>query len=154
MSALLKEPLLKMRPMQQQDISSVFAIEKLVYPFPWTLGIFKDCLKVGYCCWVLTLDEKIIGYGVLSVALDECHLLNVCIHPDWQGRGLGRKMTLHLLNLGRQHKAKTAFLEVRESNHQARSLYAKLRFVEVGRRKDYYPDSNGREDALVLSVSL
>ena len=100
------------------------------------------------------MGEKVIGYGVMSVAVDECHILNVCIHPRWQGHGLGRKIVSRLLNLGKQHGAETAFLEVRTSNHRALSLYQHLGFLEVGKRKGYYPDKEGREDALLLSLIL
>ncbi len=95
-----------------------------------------------------------IGYGVTSVAVDECHLLNVCVHSDWQRQGLGRKLVRRLLNLAIQHGAETAFLEVRQSNTAARALYRRLGFVEVGVRRDYYPIQGGREDALVLSLTL
>lgn len=154
MSAQLRDPLLGLRPMQKEDLQSVLEIEELVYPFPWTLGIFRDCLRVGYCCWVIELDHRIIGYGVMSVVVDESHILNVCIHPDWQRQGLGRKMVHRLLNQAKQHGAETAFLEVRVSNLQAKSLYIQLGFVEVGRRKEYYPTRTGREDALLLSLTL
>ncbi len=140
--------------MQEEDLQQVLAIEELSYDFPWTLGIFKDCLRVGYCCWVITLDETVIGYGVMSVAVDECHILNVCTHANWQRHGLGRKMISRLLSLARQHGAETAFLEVRVSNLRALRLYEQLGFTQVGRRKGYYPAVRGREDALVLSLKL
>lgn len=154
MSAQLKSPMLAIRPMQQEDLQQVLAIEELSYDFPWTLGIFVDCLRVGYCCWVITLDEAVIGYGVMSVAANECHILNVCIHPQQQGHGLGGQLFRRLLQLGKLHGAKTAFLEVRASNHHALRLYEQLGFLEVGRRKDYYPSKQGREDALVMSQAL
>lgn len=141
--------------MQMEDLPQVLTIEELSYDFPWTLGIFRDCLRVGYCCWVVTLDEVVIGYGVMSVGAGECHILNVCIDPAHQGAGYGRKMFLHLLYLGRKHGAATAFLEVRVSNQRALQLYQRLGFTEVGRRKGYYPSrQEGREDALVLSLAL
>jgi ribosomal-protein-alanine N-acetyltransferase len=153
-SAQLKDPLLGFRPMRKEDLQQVQAIEALSYDFPWTLGIFRDCLRVGYCCWVVTLEARVIGYGVMSVALDECHLLNLCIHPAWRRYGLARKMVRRLLNLAKQHGAETAFLEARISNHGAITLYRQLGFVEVGRRRNYYPHQEGREDALVLSLTL
>ena len=154
MSALLRDPLLDIRPMRDEDLEAVIGIELQVYDFPWTLGIFRDCLRAGYCCWVLTLGERVVGYGVTMVAVQECHLLNLCIHPGWQGQGLGHKLIQHLLKLARQSGAESAFLEVRESNAKARALYRRLGFVEVGRRRDYYPRQNGREDALLLSLTL
>jgi ribosomal-protein-alanine N-acetyltransferase len=140
--------------MRETDLKAVIAIELQVYDFPWTLGIFRDCLHAGYHCWVVTLGERVVGYAVTMVAVQECHLLNVCIHPHRQGQGLGHKLICRLLKLAGQQGVETAFLEVRESNGPARALYRRLGFVEVGRRRDYYPTQNGREDALVLSLNL
>ncbi len=154
MSAVLKDPLLRLRPMVEDDLEAVMAVEEAGYSHPWTLGIFRDCLQVGYCCWVYQLDEHIIGHGVMSVAAGECHILNVCVHPRWQGQGLGRRILQRLLNIGRQHHADTAFLEVRTSNRAAIDLYLSSGFNEVGLRKGYYPGAHGREDALVFARDL
>ncbi|KRT56343.1 [SSU ribosomal protein S18P]-alanine acetyltransferase [endosymbiont of Ridgeia piscesae] len=154
MSTQLQDPLLDLRLMQAEGLEQVLQIEQRVYPFPWTLGILRDCLKVGYCCWVVTVDQQIVGYGVMSVVVDECHLLNICIDPGWQRLGLGRRLVERLLQLGRQHGAEAAYLEVRESNRPARRLYRQIGFVEVGQRRDYYPAIGGREDALLLTLSF
>jgi ribosomal-protein-alanine N-acetyltransferase len=155
MSAQVNDPLLGIRPMLEQDLSKIFKLEKKIYPYPWSLGIFQDCLRVGYCCWVLTMDEQAIGYGVMSVVVDEAHILNISIDPKWQRRGLGMKLMQRLLKVARQHGAETVFLEVRVSNHAALRLYEKVGFVEVGQRKGYYPDAgNSREDALLLSLEM
>ncbi|MEJ2619728.1 MAG: ribosomal protein S18-alanine N-acetyltransferase [Candidatus Thiodiazotropha sp.] len=153
MSAQVTDPLLGIRPMRESDLPQVFALEIDIYPFPWTKGIFRDCLRVGYSCWVLTLDDRVIGYGVMSVVIDEAHILNICVSPEWQRQGLGEKLMRRLLKLAAQHGAETAFLEVRVSNQAALRLYEKIGFVEVGMRKAYYPDHNERrEDALLLSL--
>ena len=155
MSAQLRDPLLRLRPIRAEDLQQIMAIEETVYSFPWTPGIFRDCLRVGYCCWLMEVERTVVGYGVMSVVIDESHILNLCIHPDWQGKGLGRKLAERLLKLARQHGAETAFLEVRESNGPALALYGKLGFVEIGRRRDYYPAvGEQREDALVMSLEL
>ena len=154
MSAVLKDPLLRLRPMSEEDVEAVMEVERAAYPYPWSEGIFLDCLRVGYCCWVYTLDEMAIGHGVISVAAGECHLLNVCVHPRWQGHGLGRKLLRHLLEIGRRHQADTAFLEGRASHAPAIALYLAEGFNEVGRRRDYYPGAKGREDALVFARDL
>ena len=154
MSAVLKDPLLHLRPMSEEDLEAVMEVERAAYPYPWSEGIFRDCLRVGYCCWICNLDESIIGHGVISVAAGECHVLNVCIHPRWQGHGLGRKLLRHLLELGHRHHADTAFLEVRSSNASAIALYLSEGFNEVGRRRGYYPHNKGREDALVFARDL
>ncbi|HEB97035.1 MAG TPA: ribosomal-protein-alanine N-acetyltransferase [Sedimenticola thiotaurini] len=154
MSALLEDPLLGMRPMQETDLDQVMAIERLAYPFPWTEGIFRDCLRVGYCCWVCTRSEQVIGYGVMSVAAGEAHILNVCIDPELQGQGLGRRLMQRLLTLAGRHGADTVFLEVRASNRRALRLYLDLGFNEIGLRRGYYPLEKGHEDAVVMALSL
>ncbi|MES9861062.1 MAG: ribosomal protein S18-alanine N-acetyltransferase [Candidatus Thiodiazotropha sp. LLP2] len=155
MSAQVTDPLLGIRPMVEQDLPQVFALEKQIYPFPWTMGILQDCLRVGYCCWVLTMDKQMIGYGVMSIVVDEAHILNICIDPKWRKRGLGLKLMHRLLKIAGQHGAETIFLEVRISNLAALQLYEKVGFVEVGLRKGYYPDTDkSREDALVLSLEM
>jgi ribosomal-protein-alanine N-acetyltransferase len=154
MSAILKDPVLQMRPMGEADIDAVMDVEQLAYPFPWTAGIFRDCLRVGYCSWVYTLDKRIIGYGVMSVAVGEAHILNICVHPDLQGKGLGRRLIRRLLTLARKHGADTVFLEVRASNLPAIALYSSLGFNELGIRRGYYPADKGREDAVMFALSV
>lgn len=144
-----------LRPMRVADLDAVMAVELSAYPYPWTLGIFEDCLRIGYCCWVAESDEGVIGYAVMSAAAGEAHLLNLCIAPTRQRAGLGRRLLEHMLGLAREHRADTMFLEVRPSNDAALRLYRDAGFVEVGTRRAYYPAARGsREDALVLARTL
>ena len=106
----------QIRPMRQADIDAVMDIEQRAYEFPWTPGIFRDCLRVGHQCWVLRGAPGIIGYGVLSGAAGEAHVLNLCIAPEHQGHGHGRRMLRRLVDLARWHQAERVFLEVRPSN--------------------------------------
>jgi len=99
-------------------------------------------------------SEEIVGYGVMSAAAGECHILNVCVHPQAQRQGLGRRIVQRLLAIGRSHNADTAFLEVRASNHVALGLYSREGFCEVGRRRGYYPSAAGREDAVIMARPL
>lgn len=154
MSALARDTLPALRAMQTHDLDRVFDIEIRAYEFPWTLGIFHDCLRSGYGCWVLADEARIIGYGVLSVAAGEAHILNVCIEPALQGRGHGRRLVQRLVDLSRWHRAERVFLEVRPSNPAAIALYHDLGFNEIGRRPGYYPAKSGREDAIVMAIEL
>jgi ribosomal-protein-alanine N-acetyltransferase len=154
MSAILKDPLLQIRPMRAGDIDEVLKVEQRGYPFPWSAGNFRDCLRAGYHSWVLTLDARIIGYGVMSVFVGEAQILNLCIDPEMQDQGLGRRLLQRLLNEARTHNADTAFLEVRASNVAAITLYVSSGFNQIGTRRDYYPAAGGREDALILGISL
>lgn len=154
MSAVLQLDDLAIRPMGEQDIANILDIERHSYDFPWSAGIFTDCLRVGYCCWVLDTGHDLAGYGIMSVAADECHILNVCIAPESRRQGHARMLMDHLVTTAAQHGATIAYLEVRPSNTAAIELYTDLGFRHVGTRRAYYPAHKGREDAHVLSISL
>ena len=154
MSAVLNEPALDFRPMQSADITEIMEIERRSYPYPWTRLIFNDCLHAGYSCWVCERQGIIQGYGILSIAAGEAHLLNLCVRPESQRQGVGEKLLVHLTVLARRHDAEIIFLEVRVSNAAARSLYNKMGFNELGTRRDYYPAAGGREDGLILARVL
>ena len=142
------------REMTVDDLGCVIDIEIAAYEHPWTMGIFRDCLRVGYSCWVCQLDEAIIGYGIVMLSGAEAHVLNLCVHPDFQSRGIGRLMLNHLTQIARESGADTILLEVRQSNIIAIQLYLSAEFHELGVRAGYYPDHNGREDAIILAKSL
>ncbi|HSN17603.1 MAG TPA: ribosomal protein S18-alanine N-acetyltransferase [Gammaproteobacteria bacterium] len=142
------------RPMHEGDVRAVMDIERRAYQFHWTEGIFRDCLRVGYCCWVMEVDGAVIGYGIMSLVVGEAHLLNICIAPEWQRRGYGKLLLEHFMELARERGAAQMFLEVRLSNTAALTLYRDSGFNEVGMRKNYYPAVNGREDAMILAIEL
>lgn len=145
---------LSLRPMREADMDAVMAIEVRAYPFPWTPGIFRDCLRAGYPAWILSGRESMMGYGVVSLAADEAHILNLCIAPERQGRGHGRYLLRALVKLASERGAQRLFLEVRPSNPSAIALYHSEGFNEIGRRPRYYPTHEGREDALVMAMEL
>lgn len=142
------------RPMHEGDVRAVMDIERRAYQFHWTEGIFRDCLRVGYCCWVMELSGVVAGYGIMSLVVGEAHLLNICIAPEWQRQGYGNLLLDHFMELARERGASQMFLEVRLSNAAALALYRNRGFNEVGMRKNYYPGENGREDALILATEL
>lgn len=153
MSAAMVEPVRELRGMRLRDLDQVMEIEREAYDFPWSEGIFRDCMRVGYSCWVMAADQRVLGYCIMSVVQGECHILNLCVRPSAQGQGLGREILTDLLELA-SINADSAFLEVRPSNAAAIKLYFSEGFNEVGRRKDYYPSDTGREDAVVLAKAL
>jgi len=142
------------RTMNYTDLKQVVAIEKKAYPHPWTPGIFRDCLRVGYNAWVMMLDIKVIGYGLVMLSPGEAHILNICIDPEYQRRGLGRYLLRYLIKQSRQTDIDMVMLEVRRSNVSAQLLYQSEGFNELGVRKAYYPADNGREDAIILAKYL
>ena len=143
-----------LRPMREDDLDTVMAIERRAYPFPWTRGILRDCLRAGYPAWVLEEGGEAIGYAVLSIAAAEAHILNLCTAPEMQGRGHGRYLLRALLELARGRGVQRVFLEVRPSNTHAVALYDSEGFNEIGRRPRYYPAVGGREDAIVMAIEL
>jgi [ribosomal protein S18]-alanine N-acetyltransferase len=144
----------KVLPMDESHIEAVSQIEVEVAPLGWNGGIFKNCLKVGYPSWVVIHHGDIIGYGMISVAAQEAHLLNIAIAPSYQQQGVGRQLLQFLLKQAKQSGAETIFLEVRPSNIAAVALYMKDGYEHIGVRKGYYADQVGREDGWVFSKNL
>lgn len=155
MNALREPRIGQFRRMLHADLREIVLIEKRAYDFAWTEGIFRDCIRVGYHCRVLEIPHgSIQAYGVMSAAAGEAHILNLCVRPELQGRGLSRQVLDHLLDLARDARVRTVFLEVRLSNIRAARLYASGGFCEIGVRLGYYPAVKGREDALVMAREL
>lgn len=140
--------------MQPVDLKPVAGVERAAYQYPWSLGIFRDCLLAGYHCLVLDVGGSVTGYGIMSVAAGEAHLLNLCVHPNAQRLGYGRRLLSALLLKGADAGADKVFLEVRPSNAVALRLYASVGFERVGVRPAYYQAENGREDAVILAATL
>jgi [ribosomal protein S18]-alanine N-acetyltransferase len=136
--------------MHELDVPAVVAIERAAYQFPWSEGIFRDCMRVGYVCRVLDVGGDMAGYGIMSVGAGEAHILNICIRDDYRGRGFARRVLVYLLDRARASGMDEAFLEVRPSNTAAARLYYSMGFEQVGVRRGYYQASMGREDAAVL----
>ena len=144
----------KFRVMVEKDLDTIIAIEESVYPFPWTRGIFFDCLNIGYLCWLLEVDGKIVAYAVMSVAVGEAHLLTIVVSKENQGKGYGKMMLNEMIQHAVSDNAGTMYLEVRISNKSAIQLYHQRGFNELGIRNNYYPAEIGREDALILALDL
>ncbi len=140
--------------MRTGDVAEVVGIERAAYQFPWGEGIFRDCLRVGYICRVVVVEDTVVGYGVMSVGAGEAHILNLCVAEAHRCRGTGRQLLRSLLDGAAVAGAAEAFLEVRPSNTRAIRLYLGLGFEQVGMRRGYYQAVNGREDAQVLKLPL
>ena len=149
-----KQDLWRLRRMRTADLPEVLKIEGQVYNYPWSEGIFKDCFRIRYSCWVCEDIDDMLGYCIVSLAAGEAHIMNICVDPAVQKQGVGRKMVEHMIDVAKKEKASSIFLEVRPSNKSAISLYEGLGFNEIGIRKAYYPGENGREDALMLAKEL
>ena len=154
MSAVIKNYPAHLRPMLVRDLPEIMQIEKRAYQYPWSEGIFKDCLRVSYPCWVYEVDGEIIGYTVISIADGESHILNLCVRPESQGQGVGKLLLDGVMETAKRLGVTQVLLEVRPSNTAALNLYHAYGFNQLGRRHNYYPAHKGREDALILAKNL
>jgi ribosomal-protein-alanine N-acetyltransferase len=149
------EQLWQLRPMSEEWLPQVVDVERRAYAFPWTEGIFRDCLSVGYSAWIVTSPaDEVLAYAVMSMAVGEAHVLNLCVEPAYHQQGLGRFLLSHLQGLARAAGMELMLLEVRKSNTAAIALYLGMGFHKLGVRKAYYPAREGSEDALLLGHSL
>jgi len=153
MNLAFNVPLL-MEPMTEHDLDAVAALEAAAQPFPWNRQLFADSLRADHEALVLREGGLVLGFIILMNVLDESHLLNVAIHPSRQGSGLGARLLRHGMSRAANLGMVQMFLEVRPSNTRAEALYRHFGFVQVGRRKAYYPAKEGREDALVYCRTL
>ncbi|WP_144395444.1 ribosomal protein S18-alanine N-acetyltransferase [Pleionea sediminis] len=146
---------LVLRRAQREDIARVLVNETCAYPVPWGKQALIDSLDPQYDFFVAELDEQIVGHLIVQVILDESHLLNLCLHPRYQGRGLGKQMMQYWLDSSRSQTIHQLLLEVRESNTKALKLYESMGFQKLSVRKNYYPlPDNQREHGVVMSQSF
>ena len=153
MNAML-EPSIDMMPMTLQDLDEILRIEYKVYSHPWSRANFSASMANGYGCWVCRVGGELIGYFVLMMAVDEVHLLNISVAGKHQKRGFGARLLRHARVVARQNGGRILLLEVRPSNTNALTLYRHFGFRQIGVRRGYYPATEGREDALVLTHAL
>ncbi|MFW6021827.1 MAG: ribosomal protein S18-alanine N-acetyltransferase [Guyparkeria sp.] len=137
-----------------EDLPEIVAIEEAAHPYPWSEAIFEDCLRAGYRLDGAFDGGQLVGYSVVMAVLDEWHLLNLCVDPAVQRRGVGRFLLERLLESAVAAEARCLLLEVRAGNRAAIALYESAGFADIGHRKAYYPAPNGREDARVMRCEL
>ncbi len=154
MISQIEEVSVHVRVMTYDDLASVSDIERRSYDFPWSHGVFRDCLLAGYVCLVLDRGDQVIGYTILSVAAAEAHILNLCVDPGFRGLGYGERLLNKLIDRARYAEVEAIFLEVRPSNANALALYRKKGFRKIAKRPAYYQSKQGREDADVLSLQI
>lgn len=155
MSAVLQPVEARIEALDAARLDRLLQIEQRAYSHPWTRGNFLDALRSGYHARVLLAGEELLGYYVAMQGVDEVHLLNITVSPDYQHQGWGRVMLDALALWARGLGAQWLWLEVRVSNTRAIAIYEAHGYRRVGRRKDYYPAGQGqREDAVVMSLQL
>jgi len=154
MISRIEEISVRVRDMSYDDLAAVSDIERRSYEYPWSHGVFRDCMLAGYVCLILEHGSQPVGYSILSIAAGEAHILNLCIDPGYRGLGYGERLLDELIERARYAEVATIFLEVRPSNASALKLYAKKGFRKIAKRPAYYQAKAGREDADVLSLQV
>ena len=143
----------RVRPMTRADLASVLTIERSSFGVPWTRSTFRSLMeRRGTALWVAESDRAVVGYAVVWTVLDQAELGNVAVAAGWRRRGIASRLVETVVAWLGERGVREVFLEVRESNHGARTLYARHGFEPVGRRSGYY--THPREDALVLRRSV
>lgn len=150
-SVMLTQNFSYIRSMNELDLPWVNQTESLAYAFPWREQGFVKVLDDGLCYVFCDEQDQLMGYACFQTILDELHLLNFCIAPNFQGRGLGGQTLLSLLERFVDSQYSVVFLEVRTSNSAAKHLYQKLGFKVDGVRANYYRCENSKEDAILMS---
>lgn len=148
---------LHIRAMTTADLDAVTEIEaQVTFDTPWGKNIFSDCLAIGYGCWVLedTQQRDILGFGLISSAANEAHILNICIRSDKHRQGLGSLMFTKLLTIAQAANAHRVYLEVASINEPAIKFYEKWGFSQIGVRHQYYHAPTGKYDAIVMAMDL
>lgn len=142
------------RPLEAEDLPAWLAIEHACFPEPWSEQQLRAHLKQSRnrCLGLFELN-RLVGFAVFSTVLDEAELLQIAIEPEQQGKGLAENFLRQSLDTLQQVGIIRFMLEVRASNAAAIRLYEKIGFNEDGRRKGYYPALDGREDAVLMSLT-
>ena len=142
------------RKMREEDIDQILEVEHASFTTPWSRDAFYNELHNNRFAVYFVLEEnsKILGYCGAWIVIDEAHVTNVAILPEFRGRKLGEALLSKMMSAAREMGAKSMTLEVRVTNHVAQSLYRKLGFQNGGIRKNYYSDN--QEDGLVMWANL
>lgn len=142
---------LQFYPLALEHLDQVWAIEQTAHSHPWAESMIRDLNSRGASHHALVVNQKVVGYFYAQNIVGEVTLLNIAVDPAEQGKGYGKALTEHFLDVCEQAKAESAWLEVRESNQRAFALYEAVGFNELDRRRNYYPTDKGKEDAIIMS---
>lgn len=151
----LCNPQARLEALSLARLDAVLEVEKQAYSHPWTRGNFTDAMASGNQIQLLLGGEQLLGYFVAMLGVEEAHLLNLTVAPDFQRQGWAQVLLDALALWARGQGAQWLWLEVRASNRRARQIYEANGFQRVGERKRYYPlSATEREDAIVMSRLL
>lgn len=140
---------MEIRKMTAGEVSQVAELEKLCFTLPWSEKSVAGELENPLALWLVAMEgDSLAGYVGSQTVMDETDMMNLAVAPQFRRQGVGEALVSALVASLKERGSRCLTLEVRDSNEAARALYAKLGFVEIGRRRGYYRDP--REDALIL----
>lgn len=143
----------EIRLMEAKDLAEVLEIERSSFLAPWSRRLFEESLGSSITkSFVSLIEGKVVGYAIFYTVESEAHILNVAIHPEYRMRGYGFRLLGKMIDVCKDRGITEVFLEVRESNERAISLYGKYGFMVVGKRKGYYRET--KEDALIMYLAM
>lgn len=136
-------------PMEEKHLQDVLLISNESFPIAWSRESFeKELLNIFAKYFVAVKDGRVLGYGGMWIIIDEAHITNIAVHPNYRGKGLGDNILKAMIQQCKSQRVTAMTLEVRSSNEPAKNLYKKYGFREEGIRKAYYEDNH--EDALIM----
>ncbi|HCL4438847.1 30S ribosomal protein S18 [Clostridium botulinum] len=138
-------------PFSLEHIDGVMEIDNLSFSVPWSRNSYETELKNKFAKYIVVLNKetnKVLGFAGMWLIIDECHITNIAVHPNYRGLGIGNILTNEIIDICKEHNLTGITLEVRESNTAAKNLYYKYGFKDSGIRKGYYADNN--ENALLM----
>ena len=135
-------------------LAEIMAVENACHEFAWSEKLMASCLSGRYSAYGMFKGESLIAFYLLEQAGPDLTLMDICVHPSEQGKGLAKVLMMHMKSVINEYKGENIFLEVRASNTSAIALYLASGFVKNGLRKSYYPAGEGREDALLMQYSV
>ena len=153
MIAKIKE-LVEIKEMTLSDLNNVYNLEIKTYEYPWSKNILRGCVINRYDCFIATINKQIVGYLITKISSPESHILNLTIDKYYRNNGIASQFLEMVILKCRLLKSNIIFLETRLSNLPAISLYIKFGFKKIGVRQNYYKYKNGREDAVIFSMSV
>ena len=135
------------------EIDALFDIHKNSQYSPWSFSTFSDCFTPPYYGLIARQNGSVIGYAIVLQVLDEATLMDIAVHRTWRGTGVGQRLIDTLFDVAIKKNTKEIWLEVRESNASAISLYKKNGFETIETRKNYYSSEQGKEHASIMRWS-
>ncbi|MCL1079508.1 ribosomal-protein-alanine N-acetyltransferase [Parashewanella spongiae] len=137
---------------KKQHLEQILEIENSAHSYPWSESNLSSCFSRLYHNTGVELNGKLVAFSIIHQVVDESTLMDICVHPNYQGFGFGKQLLIHAIDQAKNRNSAVMMLEVRASNHKALSLYEHLGFTETHRRKEYYQADSKREDAIMMEL--